>query len=96
MQYPTALEGCPLRVDVHAPDGSGPRYQRLLLICDKHRDCRKYRNVSQRQMASLGQREPLAYLAVWYLNGHIGQSAKEHNKMKPTMAAMRQWLAENP
>lgn len=46
--FPDTLEGCPLRLDSHQP-AHGSVYCRLMLVCDKHPNCKKYCGLGQRQ-----------------------------------------------
>ena len=94
--WPSEIEGC--RVTYEHFDRGGRTYRRLVIHCRTpgHFGCRKYRNVGPAQCAHLGVREPIAYLATWFLSHQLYTTAAAHKEYRPTLAEQREWLEANP
>lgn len=94
VDYPSTLEGQPLSLD-DFQGANGVRYKRLLLRCRLHPGCMKYRSISDRQCATLGPWEPMAFLAVWNRMATQDMTGRQHRQAcKPSKDDMRAWLAE--
>ena len=87
--WPEFIEGARCRVEQR------PEYTRLIARCTHHRDSARRRNVGADQIATLGPREPVAFLAVWLLSG-ANCTREEHPRVKPDMAEQRARLEANP
>jgi hypothetical protein len=94
VDYRSTLEGQPLSLD-DFQGANGVCYKRLLLRCRLHPGCMKYRSISDRQCATLGPWEPMAFLAVWNRMATQDRAARQHRQAcKPSKDDMRAWLAE--
>ena len=93
---PTHLEGCRLRYDDRMETLG---YRRLIVFCSKHSKCTSSRNISERHSRTLGQYEPLAYLAVWAQLGAGVLNKEEHHEpalyREISIERQRQWLQDN-
>lgn len=92
-RYPAAVDGAPVKLDdYHGPE---QRYCRLILKCQHHRGCERKHNTGLRQTATFGEREPVAFLAVWHQAGR-GIPRIAHRDFYPSLEQMAEWLADNP
>ena len=53
--------------------------------------CKLRRNTGVRQTATLGVKEPLAYLGAWLATGINFSSREEHARFKPSAAQTREY-----
>jgi hypothetical protein len=92
-EWPSVIDGAHVKSDTYV--GAHQAYHRLIVSCQHHVGCLRKHNTGLRQTATLGKREPLAFLAVWHQGG-IGRSKAQHRDFYPTLAAMQAWLDANP
>ena len=88
------LEGQPVRVEERGCIGTPGHYRRIFVTCQVHCEtgaapCRIRRNTGSAQTATLGSKEPFAYLGAWLIAGHGIATRHEHAAFKPTACQTR-------
>ena len=90
------LEGCQLTYDVRDRLKGGRHYSRFVIKCPLHRGCQKQRGHSRR-LLTVGERTPLAYLALW-ARAAWAEPKRDRAKCRlpwdPTVAELQRWCDE--
>ena len=86
IQRPTAVQACYTRYAVVCPLAD------TLHIANA--DCKRRRNLVPAHMASFGEWEVIAYVAVWAKEAARFPNKSKHGSFTPSRAEIEQWLRE--
>ena len=94
---PSMVEGCPIHLDA----GGQQSYSRIWIVCPLthtlHRGqqmCRKYRNIGPAQTATLGPKEPAAFLGAWARQAADFNDRRGHVACQPSKAQTKAFAEE--